>query len=102
MGLPMVGRSVRFRHTSANILICSGRWLVNRRFLLPIIHFPATPLTMSPRKPKPFKGTTEVKRQARLRVGSPPAAQTHVNRRKKLPKHKKREKYSDTEDLAIG
>lgn len=43
---------------------------------------------MSPKKPKPFKRTTEVKRQARLRVGSPPAAQTHRDRRKKPPKHK--------------
>jgi len=53
---------------------------------------------MSPRKRKPFQPTTEVKRQARLRVGSPPAAQTHEDRRKKLPKHKKREKQAETED----
>jgi hypothetical protein len=45
---------------------------------------------MSRKKPKPFEKTTEVKRQARLRVGPPPAAQTHIDRRKKLPKHKKR------------
>ena len=47
---------------------------------------------MSRRKPQKFERTTEVKRQARLRVGSPPAAQTHQDRRKKLPKHTKREK----------
>jgi hypothetical protein len=52
---------------------------------------------MSRKKPKPFKSTTEVKRQARLRVGSPPAAQTHVDRRKKLPKHKKRVQLVETE-----
>jgi hypothetical protein len=57
---------------------------------------------MSPRKPKPFRSTIEVKRQARLRVGPPPAAQTHQDRRKKLPKHKKLEKQVETEDLAIG
>ena len=55
------------------------------------------PSTMSPRKPPVFKKTTEVKRQARLRVGSPPAAQTHQDRRKKLPKHKKREKQDETD-----
>ena len=42
------------------------------------------------KKSKPFKRTTEVKRQARMRVGSPPAAQTHVDKRKKRPKHKQR------------
>jgi len=52
---------------------------------------------MNPKKPKPFKSSTEVKRQARLRVGSPPAAQTHVDRRKKLPKHKKRVQQTDIE-----
>jgi hypothetical protein len=57
---------------------------------------------MSPRKPKPFEKTIEVKRQARLRVGSPPAAQTHKDRRKKLPKHKKRAQQIETEDRIIG
>jgi hypothetical protein len=57
---------------------------------------------MSPKKHKPFRNTTEVKRQARLRVGSPPAAQTHQDRRKKLPKHKKHVKQAETEDRAIG
>jgi hypothetical protein len=57
---------------------------------------------MSPKKRKPFESTKEVKRLARLRMGSPPAAQTHQDRRKKLPKHKKLEKQAATEDLAIG
>ena len=52
---------------------------------------------MSRKKPKPFKSATEVKRQARLLVGSPPAAQLHVDRRKKLPKHKKRVQLVETE-----
>jgi len=52
---------------------------------------------MSRKKPKPFEKTTEVKRQARLRVGTPPAAQTHVDRRKKLPKHKKRVQLVETD-----
>jgi hypothetical protein len=52
---------------------------------------------MSPKKHKPFKNTTEVKRQARLRVGSPPAGQPHQDRRKKLPKHKKRVQLVETE-----
>ena len=52
---------------------------------------------MSRKKPKPFKSSTEVKRQARLRVGSPPAAQTHVDPRKKPPKHKKRVQLTDIE-----
>jgi hypothetical protein len=52
---------------------------------------------MSRKKPKPFESTTEVKRPARLRVGSPPAAQTHQDKRKKLPKHKKRVDSAETE-----
>jgi len=44
-----------------------------------------------PRKSKPLQRTTEVKRQARLRLGAPPATQTHEDRRKKQPKHKKRD-----------
>ena len=54
---------------------------------------------MRRKKPKPFEKTTEVKRQARLRVGSPPAAQLHLDKRKKLPKHKKRVEVVET-DLA--
>ena len=57
---------------------------------------------MIPKKPKPFKRTTEVRRQARLRMGSPPAAQTHQDQRKKQPKHKKRISESELEDRAIG
>jgi hypothetical protein len=52
---------------------------------------------MSSRKPKAFEKTTEVKRQARLRVGTPPAAQTHQDKRKKVPKHKKRQKQAEIE-----
>jgi hypothetical protein len=52
---------------------------------------------MSRKKPKPFESATEVKRQARLRVGSPPAAQTHQDKRKKLPKHKKRVEQVEAE-----
>lgn len=52
---------------------------------------------MSPRRRKTFEKTTEVKRQARRLVGSPPAAQTHQDRRKKPPKHKQREKLEATE-----
>ncbi len=47
------------------------------------------------KKLKPFKAETEVRRQARLRVGSPPAAQTHQDRRRKPPKHKKRAEVED-------
>ncbi len=65
--------------------------------MLPTDYFPLVTLTMSPKKTKPFKSTTEVKRQARLRVGPPPAAQTHQDRRKKLPKHKKRAQQVETE-----
>ncbi len=49
------------------------------------------------KKPKPFKAETEVRRQARLRVGSPPAAQTHQDRRKKPPKHKKQAEAENRE-----
>jgi hypothetical protein len=46
---------------------------------------------MSPRKRSKFKKETEVKRQARLLIGSPPAAQVEPDRRKKAPKHKKQQ-----------
>jgi hypothetical protein len=52
---------------------------------------------MRTKKPKPFKNTIEVKRQARLRVGSPPAAVTHTDKRQKPPKHKKRVDLVDPE-----
>jgi len=47
---------------------------------------------MSNRKPKPFRATKEVKRQARLLVGTPPPAQLHKSRKHKSPKHKGRER----------
>ena len=46
---------------------------------------------MSKRKPKPLRATKEVKRQARLRVGSPPPARRHELKRRKRPKHAKQE-----------
>ena len=52
---------------------------------------------MRTKKPKPFKNTTEVRRQARLRVGPPPAAVIHTDPRKKPPKHKKRIELVDAE-----
>ncbi len=50
------------------------------------------PLLMptKPPKPKPFRADKEVKRRARLAVGSPPAAARHLDRKRKPPKHKKR------------
>jgi len=50
-----------------------------------------------PPKPKPFRAHKEVKRRARLTVGSPPAAQRHETRKRKSPKHKKRELDIDVE-----
>ena len=44
-----------------------------------------------PPKPRPFTAEKEVKRRARLTVGSPPAAKQHESRKGKPPKHKKRE-----------
>ena len=52
---------------------------------------------MAPRKRKAFEKSTEVRRQARLRVGPPPAERTHEDRRKKSPKHKKRTRLEETE-----
>jgi hypothetical protein len=51
---------------------------------------------MRSKKPKAFERATEVRRQARLRIGTPPAAQTHQDKRKKPPKHKKRERLAET------
>jgi hypothetical protein len=45
-------------------------------------------LASKPRKPKPFRATKEVKRRARLAVGTPPASQRHESRKDKPPKHK--------------
>ena len=73
-GLPMVDRSVRFRHTSAS-LIAEG---YGRSW-------------MSPRKQKPFRAAKEVKRRARREIGSPPPTQRHESRKHKPPKHKKQE-----------
>jgi len=53
-------------------------------------------------KRKPFRSTTEVKRQARLRVGSPPPAETHLDKRKKRAKHKKRESQAEAEERTVG
>jgi hypothetical protein len=49
------------------------------------------------KKTRPFKAETEVRRQARLRVGSPPASQAHQDRRKKRAKHKKQLEAEDRE-----
>ena len=51
------------------------------------------------KKLKPFKNTTEVRRQARLRVGSPPAAVTHTDKKNKPVKHKKLEKLAISEEV---
>lgn len=51
--------------------------------------------TVKRRKPKPFRANKEVKRQARLRLGTPPASRPHKSRRTKPPKHKKREKEAE-------
>lgn len=50
-------------------------------------------IRMSPRrrgKPKAFQATKEVRRLARLRVGSPPPVQKQESRKEKSPKHRKR------------
>jgi hypothetical protein len=91
-GRPVGSIPTHFRQLIAAI---SGQWSVASDWLLAISH-------SFMKKRKPFKRTTEVKRQARLRVGSPPAVQTHQDRRKKLPKHKKRERQEVAEDRAIG
>jgi hypothetical protein len=53
---------------------------------------------MPPRKRRtreqPWK---QVKRRGRILVGQPPASRTHEDRRKKRPKHKKREQESPDE-----
>jgi hypothetical protein len=49
---------------------------------------------MSPRKPrtlKAFSAAKEVKRQARAKIGAPPSTRLHETRKRKPPKHKKRE-----------
>jgi hypothetical protein len=43
------------------------------------------------RKPKPFSAAKEVKRRARLAVGTPPPSQVQPDAKRKPPKHKKKE-----------
>jgi len=43
------------------------------------------------RKPKPFSASKEVKRLARLAVGTPPPSQVQPDETRKPPKHKKKE-----------
>jgi hypothetical protein len=50
-----------------------------------------------PRKPKPFRAAKEVKRQARVHVGSPPPIQRHESRKRKPPKHKKQDWDQDAD-----
>jgi hypothetical protein len=52
---------------------------------------------MSSRKVKAFRAVKEVKRQARLRVGTPPPVQRHESRKRKAPKHKKQQWEEATE-----
>jgi len=52
---------------------------------------------MSPSRPsKPFRAEKEVKRRARLTLGTPPAARRHESRKRKPPKHKKQELDSES------
>ncbi|HLW79655.1 MAG TPA: hypothetical protein VKU44_08660 [Terriglobia bacterium] len=44
---------------------------------------------MSSRRPKPFRASKEVKRQARARVGTPPSSRRVESSKHKPPKHKK-------------
>ncbi len=44
-----------------------------------------------PRKPKAFRASKEVKRRARLGVGSPPPSRRQEGHKHKPPKHQKRE-----------
>jgi hypothetical protein len=87
-GLPLVDRSVRFRHTSAKAV----------RHSRPVEDPVASPENgaplMSPRKPpkkEPFRAWKEVKRQARERIGTPRPTKREENARGKPPKHRKRE-----------
>ena len=47
------------------------------------------------RKPKAFRAGKEVKRLARLKVGSPPPTQVTPAEKRKPPKHKKKELESE-------
>jgi len=44
-----------------------------------------------PRKPKAFRASKEVKRRARLHVGSPPPSRRQESHKQRSPKHPKRE-----------
>jgi len=50
--------------------------------------FPAMP---SRRRPKPFRASKEVKRQARIVVGVPPPVRREESLKQKPPKHRKRD-----------
>ncbi len=45
--------------------------------------------SMPRRKKRKFSAAKEAKRQARVRIGSPPAERVLPDKRKKAPKHKK-------------
>jgi hypothetical protein len=47
--------------------------------------------TRKRRKPKPFRAAKEVRRLARLTVGTPPPGRRQGSSKDKPPKHKKRE-----------
>jgi hypothetical protein len=53
---------------------------------------------MSSRKQKPFRATKEVKRRARIEIGSPPPTRRHDTRKHRPPKHKKQELQAAEED----
>jgi hypothetical protein len=50
------------------------------------------------RKRDAFRAAKEVKRLARMRLGSPPPAQRQETKKRKPPKHKKREAQGEVED----
>lgn len=51
------------------------------------------------RAPKPFRASKEVRRLARMRVGSPPPVHRHESPKDKPPKHKKRETSRNFDEL---
>jgi len=51
------------------------------------------------RKPKPFQAFKEVKRQARLRLGSPPPLQRHESHKRRPPKHKELNREQEAESF---
>jgi hypothetical protein len=50
------------------------------------------------RKRDTFRADKEVKRLARMRLGSPPPAQRQESKKRKTPKHKKRAVESEAEE----